>query len=78
MNSFEISEYSSNRETKSNSSNNEDSRDPVTKLGGQGFILFCLILLKLFAQCFGVDSSNDGEISNKSFFRLHEAFQYPF
>jgi hypothetical protein len=71
-------DYSSTKETKSSSANNEDNRDPVTRLGGQAFIILALILLKLFAQCFGVDSSNDGEISNSSIFRLHEAFQYPF
>ena len=30
------------------------------------------------AQCFGIDSANDGEISNKSAFKLHEAFRDPF
>jgi hypothetical protein len=70
--------FGQGHETKSSSANNEDSRDPVTRLGGQACILGALILFKLFAQCFGVDSSNDGEISNSSIFRLHEAFNYPF
>jgi predicted ferric reductase len=49
----------------------------MTYLGGQACILGALIVLKFAAQCFGVDSPNDGESSNTSYFRLHEAFQYP-
>ena len=52
--------------------------DPITQLGGQSCIIAALVVIKLLAQCTGVDSSNDGEISNRSFFRLHEAFHYPF
>ena len=34
--------------TQSNSSNNEDSRDPITSLGGQGCVLLALIIIKIF------------------------------
>jgi len=50
----------------------------MTQLGGMGIIFLTLIMIKLFAQCLGVDSSYDDEPSNSSFFRLHEAFQAPF
>lgn len=56
----------------------DGASDPITQLGGQSCIIAALVVIKLLAQCTGVDSSNDGEISNRSFFRLHEAFHYPF
>jgi len=50
----------------------------MTNLGGQGFVLVCIVLVKVWAQCSGVDSPNEGEVNDGSRFRLHEAFQHPF
>ena len=41
-------------------------------------MLLLLVGIKLWAQCCGVDSPNEGEINNKSNWKLHEAFNYPF
>lgn len=59
-------------------SSSSDSNDPMTNLGGQTIVLLMLVLVKVFAQFFGIDDQNDGEINKKSTFRLHEAFNYPF
>jgi hypothetical protein len=40
--------------------------------------MLLIVLTKLWAQCTGVDSPNDGELSSSSTFQLHEAFNYPF
>ena len=40
--------------------------------------MLCLVGCKVFAQCCGVDSPNEGELSNKDTYKLHEAFNYPF
>jgi len=48
--------------------------DPMTNLGGQTIVMILLVAIKACAQCTGVDSPNDGELSNSSMFRLHEAF----
>lgn len=55
------------------SANNEEG-DPMTVLGGISLILAALVLIKITIQCFGVDSTNEDEPSNNSYFRLHEAF----
>jgi hypothetical protein len=59
-------------------SSSAPSTDPMTNLGGQVFVMLCLVGIKFWAQCCGVDSPNDGEINNKSAWKLHEAFNYPF
>lgn len=41
-------------------------------------MMLSLVGIKLWAQCCGVDSPNEGEISNKDTYKLHEAFNYPF
>ena len=65
------------KETKSSSFNNEDSRDPITNLGGVGCVLVCLLLIKLIAYIFGFDAQ-DNDPNNQSYFRIHEAFQPAF
>ena len=63
-----------NTQSQGNGIGGNNSNDPITQLGGQAVILAVLIIIKLSAQCCGVDASNEGEVSNSSFFRLHEAF----
>jgi len=52
--------------------------DPMTNLGGQTLVMLALVGIKFWAQCCGVDSPNEGEISNKDTYKLHDAFNYPF
>ena len=48
--------------------------DMLTPLGAQAAVLLLVVLVKIWAQCTGLDSPNDGEISSSSSWRLHEAF----
>ena len=50
----------------------------MTNLGGQCFVLLCLVLIKVWAQCTGVDSPNDNEITASDTWKLHDAFKAPF
>ena len=50
----------------------------MTILGGISLILVSLIIIKGVFQCFNIDTQNEDEPSNNSFFRLHEAFQPAF
>jgi hypothetical protein len=52
--------------------------DPMTNLGGQAAVVLLIVLVKLCAQCTGVDHPNEGEINDGSKYKLHEAFQPPF
>jgi len=46
----------------------------MTDLGAQVFVLLVLVLIKIWAQCTGVDYPNENEIAASSKWRLHEAF----
>jgi hypothetical protein len=52
--------------------------DPMTNLGGQCFVMLCIVLIKVWAQCTGVDSPNDNEITASDTWKLHDAFKAPF
>jgi hypothetical protein len=56
----------------------DKAADPMTNLGGQTLVMLALVGIKFWAQCCGVDSPNEGEISNKDTYKLHDAFNYPF
>ena len=60
----------------SSTADSDDSSDTLTPLGSQTMILFMIVILKIFAQCFGID--DEGELAKKSTFKLHDAFNYPF
>ena len=48
----------------------------MTNLGGQAIVALLVLLIKIWAQCSGVDVNNENEISDGSTWRLHPAFQH--
>ena len=40
-------------------------------------MLLLIVLVKVWAQCTGADKPNDGDLSDSSTWRLHDAFLFP-
>ena len=55
-----------------------DASDPMPNIGAQCFVMLSIVLIKVWAQCTGVDSPNDNEITASDTWKLHDAFKAPF